>query len=90
MLRSACDLDNVLQAARQVQWEPAPTAQADTDGRRSQGGHNDPTATAALDERRLRLRAAVQAVEGTLLRSAVAFASAREELQDALAVWQKP
>lgn len=56
-------LAQVLTKAEAVQWQPSPVPKPREDVIRSAGGHGDPTGDAALDPRRLKLRAAVIAAE---------------------------
>lgn len=75
--------------ARELQWSaaPVPKPRDDTD-RKATGGHGDPTADTALDDRRLALRRACRDAEEELQRLAAAAEQARAALSDSLEHWK--
>lgn len=82
-------LTQALGEAEAVQWDPAarrPQARDDTT-ERSKGGHGDPTADVALDERRLALRDAVEEARLRLQIAATGVSAADRHLREALDAW---
>lgn len=85
------ELERLLPAAWELQWTPAPHRPApryDTEERGAGGPPSDPTADVVLDERRLRVRAAVQFAEALVRRIGAATTSARAGLESAIDAWE--
>lgn len=76
-----------LRNASSPQWEPAPRVRAADVGGVQTFGHADPTALVALDERRLKLRAAVIEAEAALTAAAFRFEAATAGLEAASAAF---
>lgn len=89
LLRSAVSLYHVLGDAEAYQWSASPTEAAPrTEGGRPVGGPPaDPTAEAATDPRRLRLRAEVIEAHRQMDRAREALEVARRRLERALEGW---
>jgi hypothetical protein len=84
----ALSLALILSEAQEVQWKAAPVPKPREDTtERSSGGHSDPTALAAVDDRRLAVREAVDAAERELVSAVEKMGDARAELARAVAHW---
>lgn len=82
----ALELASLLDRAQGVQWSPAPIPRPRVDTtERSRGGHGDPTADIALDDRRLAVRAAVVSAEVALEKAVREMTAAQSAVRRSLA-----
>lgn len=85
----ALALAQVLGQAEAIQWSPSMTPQPREDtSERAKGVHSDPTLATVIDERRLAVRAEVEATHALLHSYAAAARAARAKLAHALARWE--
>lgn len=89
LVRSAKALDELLEDGEAYQWSASPTRAApQTEGGRPVGGPPaDPTADAATDLRRLRLRSEVEAAQEAMSKAQQTIDVARRRLARALEAW---
>lgn len=79
---------SLVDAAEVAQWQAPPTVRPrDDPGGRQIGVTSDPTVRAALDGRRLRLRARVVEAEHALALAGRQLSAAERNLSDALGDW---
>jgi hypothetical protein len=71
-----------------AQWMPSHTPRPrDDTSERSQGGHGDPTSSIVVDDRRLALRAAMDAADHALVKAERVLSAATAHLQLAADRW---
>lgn len=89
LVRSAKALDELLEDGEAHQWSASPTEAApQTEGGRPVGAPpSDPTADAATDPRRLRLRQEVEAAHEAMRKAQQTVDVARRRLMRALDAW---
>lgn len=88
LLREADALSAILPAAVSAQWTAAPVARLRSDtAERPKGIHSDPTASAALDSRRLQLRSQVVRSQSALRDAVITMRGVRRGLEMAVAAW---
>lgn len=84
----AIRLSSSLSAAEAIQWaaSPVPKPREDTT-ERAKGGHGDPTPSIVLDDRRLGVRAAVEAAHRELAAATEKLVEQREAVDAAVDLW---
>lgn len=79
---------SLLPIVQDLQWERARRPEGAPTGRRSQGGHADPTADSATDSGRLYVRSVIDRSAPLLVATATTLGGVRRGLEKALARWE--
>lgn len=85
--KDAADIVELLLQSQSAQWEKSRSVPS-TEAPRPRGVHSDPTATTALDERRLAVRFARKQAISELVKAFDGLSRARSNLLSALEKWR--